>query len=283
MQRPPRVWAWIRRQQSGSQRSPAADEFVTSQPSGVIEVLPRIFRPPYGKGQSVKLLLTSGGISNVSIEAALVDLLGKPIAASTALFVPTAIYPFAGGAGRASQALFGTARSPLTQLGWASLGLLELTALPTIKEEVWIPQLQATDALLVWGGDVLYLYHLMLRSGLAALLPSLPNLVYVGVSAGSIVMTPYNHDADFDRGNVPEGDTRGQQEGDRALGLVDFTLVPHLEHEDFLPEYSLASIEEWAATVPVPTYAIDDQTAIKVVDGVVEVVSEGKWALFGER
>jgi dipeptidase E len=231
----------------------------------------------------VKLLLTSGGITNASIEDALVDLLGKPIAESSALFVPTAIYPFAGGPGLAAQALLGTARSPLTQLGWASLGVLELTALPSIKEEVWVPQLQATDALLVWGGDVLYLYHWMVRSGLAALLPSLPNLVYVGVSGGSIVMTPYNHDAEFNLGNVPEGDPRGQQEGDRALGLVDFTLVPHLNHERFLPEHSSASIEQWAATVPVPTYAIDDHTAIKVVHGVIDVISEGEWALFDQR
>lgn len=231
----------------------------------------------------MKFLLTSSGISNLSIADALVGLLGKPVAESSALFIPTGIYPFPGGAGMAAKAVRGTAPSPLAELGWRSFGLLELTALPSIKDEAWIPELRATDALLVWGGDVLYLHHWMRRSGLASLLPSLADVVYVGVSAGSIVVTPYNHDAEYNLGTVPEGSDRGAEEGDRGLGLVDFTLVPHLDHENFLPEHSLAVIEEWAAGVPVPTYAIDDQTAITVVDGAVQVVSEGHWKLFGPR
>jgi dipeptidase E len=227
----------------------------------------------------MRLLLTSAGISNPSIQDALVELLGKPIAESSALFVPTAIYPFSGGTGMAWQAICGRAMSPLCELGWGSLGVLELTALPSIKEDRWIPQLQETDALLVWGGDVMYLCSWMRQSGLADLLPSLQQLVYVGVSAGSIVMTPYNFDAEFDLGNVPAGSDRGRAEGDRALGFVDFTLVPHLDRED-MPDASLANIKTWAAGIPVPTYAIDDETAVKVIDGAVEVVSEGQWEIF---
>jgi dipeptidase E len=227
----------------------------------------------------MKLLLTSAGIKNTSIRNALVDLLGKPVAESSALVIPTAIYPFAGGAGKAWQAICGKAQSPLCELGWKSLGVLELTALPSIKEEHWVPMVQETDALLVWGGDVLYLYYWMRQSGLADLLPSLSESVYVGVSAGSIVVTPYNCDAEFDLGNVPAGSDRGALEGDRALGLVDFTLYPHLDHQD-MPDASLANIREWAAGIPVPTYAIDDETAIQVTDGTVEVISEGHWKLF---
>jgi dipeptidase E len=63
------------------------------------------------------------------------------------------------------------------------------------------------------------------------------------------------------------------------LGLVDFTLLPHLDHPD-MPDNSMADAERWAAGIPVPAYAIDDQTAIKVTDGVVEVVSEGHWKRF---
>jgi dipeptidase E len=226
----------------------------------------------------MKLLLTSGGISNTSIQDALVDLLGKPIAESSALMIPTAIYPFPGGAGMAWQAICGKAQSPLCELGWKSLGVLELTALPSIKEESWVPMLRESDALLVWGGDVLYLTYWMRQSGLADLLPSLRESVYVGVSAGSIVVTPYNCDAEFDLQNVPAGNDRAR-EGDRALGLVDFTLYPHLDREGF-PDASLANIEKWASGIPVPTYAIDDDTAIKVVDGTVDVVSEGHWKLF---
>ncbi|GAA3079738.1 dipeptidase E [Kribbella aluminosa] len=226
----------------------------------------------------MKFLLTSSGIRNPSISDALVELLGKPISECDALFVPTAIYPFPGGAGQAWKAISGNARSPLCELGWKSLGVLELTALPTIREESWVPAVQEADALLVWGGDVLYLTHWMRQSGLADLLPSLTS-VYVGVSAGSIAVTPYNCDAEFDLDFVPPGSDMGQG-AERALGLVDFTLYPHLGHPD-MEDTSLENIGKWASGIPVPTYAIDDDTAIKVVDGAVEVISEGDWKLFG--
>jgi dipeptidase E len=228
----------------------------------------------------MKLLLTSAGIKNTSIGDALVDLLGKPIAESSALFVPTGIYPFLGGGGKAVQALTGTGKSPLCGLGWKSLGLLELTALPSIQRESWVPTLNETDALLVWGGDVLYLGHWMRQSGLADLFPSLEKLVYVGVSAGSIVMTPYNCDAEFDRQFIPSGIDMAI-EGDEALGVVDFTMWVHVDNPDpMFEEHSMANVEKWAAGVPVPTYAIDDATAIKVSGGTVEVISEGNWELF---
>lgn len=226
----------------------------------------------------MKLLLTSSGISNPSIEGALVDLLGKPIAESTALVIPTAIYPFPDGAGGAWRAICGKAPSPLCEVGWKSLGVLELTALPSIREESWVPLVRETDALLVWGGDVLYLCYWLRQSGLADLLPSLSELVYVGVSAGSIAMTPYNCDVAFNLQYVPAGSDRAR-EGDRALGLVDFALRVHLDREGF-EDSSMANVEAWAAGIPVPTFAIDDHTAVKVADGAVEVVSEGNWRLF---
>lgn len=226
----------------------------------------------------MKLLLTSGGIRNPSIAAALVELLGKPIDECDALFIPTGVYPFPGGAGMAWQAMTGASESPLCDLGWRSLGLLELTALPTIQEESWMPAVRAADALLVWGGDVLYLTHWMRESGLADLLPSLEKTVYVGVSAGSIAVTPYNCDAEFDQQFVPEGSDMGSG-AERALGLVDFTIYPHLDDPD-MPDTARDSIERWAVTVPVPTYAIDDETAIAVVDGRERVVSEGRWERF---
>lgn len=226
----------------------------------------------------MKFLLTSAGITNRSISDALVVLLGKPISEASALFIPTGVYPFPGGAGRAWQAITGSGPNPMTQLGWASMGVLELTSLPTIREENWVPAVKEADALLVWGGDVLYLCHWMRRSGLADLLPSLTDTVYVGVSAGSIAVTPFNCDAAFDLDFVPEGSDMAA-EAETALGLVDFTLYPHLGHPD-MPDTSLANIGKWASGIPVPTYAIDDNTAIKVVDGAVEVISGGNWTLF---
>jgi dipeptidase E len=78
----------------------------------------------------------------------------------------------------------------MCELGWKSLGVLEFTALPSIGEERWIPWVRETDVLLVNGGDALYLCHWMRQSGLADLLPSLRETVWVGLSAGSMVMTP---------------------------------------------------------------------------------------------
>jgi dipeptidase E len=227
----------------------------------------------------MKLLLTSSGIKNPSIEEALVDLLGKPIAESSALIVATAIYPFAEGPSNAWRVFNGKAQGPFAEVGWKSLGVLELTALPSIKEESWVPQLQETDALLVWGGHVMYLCYWMRQSGLADLLPSLDNLVYVGVSAGSIVTTPYNGDVEFNLQTLPE-DSDAAREGDRALGLVDFTMRVHVDREGF---NSMADVESWASGIPVPTYALDDETAIRVVDGSPEVVSEGNWKRFEPR
>ncbi|MBU6516338.1 MAG: Type 1 glutamine amidotransferase-like domain-containing protein [Acidobacteria bacterium] len=228
----------------------------------------------------MELLLTSSGISNPSISDALVGLLGKPISESRALFVPTAIYPFPGGAEMARAAICGEATSPLCGLGWKSLGVLELTALTSIQRESWVPALHETDALLVWGGNVLYLRHWMIQSGLADLLPTLDHLVYVGVSAGSIVMTPYNCDAEFNVEFVPPGSDMGE-DSERGLSLVDFTMWVHVDSPNpIFEDHNMANVERWASRVPVPTYAIDDDTAIKVSGGTVEVISEGHWRVF---
>ena len=125
--------------------------------------------------------------------------------------------------------------------------------------------------MLVFGGDVLYLTRWMRESGLAALLPSLPDTVYVGISAGSMVMAPVFGET-YDNPETPFVISQG-------LGLVDFAVLPHLDHERH-PESSTANAKRMAAEVPVPTYAIDDQTAIKVQGGSVEVISEGHWQLF---
>jgi dipeptidase E len=221
----------------------------------------------------MRLLLTSAGIKNTSIQNALVDLLGKPIAESSALCIPTATYghPMTGPA-HAWRFISGQEpRTPMCELGWKSLGVLELTALPSIGAERWVPWVQETDVLLVNGGDPLYLCHWMRQSGLADLLPSLGETGWVGLSAGSMVMAP-NIGEDFVHWKPPIG-------GDETLGIVDFAMFPHLDHPE-LPENTMADAEKWAAGMSVPAYAMDDETAIKVVDDTVEVVSEGHWKLF---
>jgi dipeptidase E len=220
----------------------------------------------------VKLLLTSAGIKNPSIHDALVDLVGKPISECDALCIPTALYghPWAGPR-QAWRCISGTETgTPTVGLGWKSMGVLELTALPSLDEERWIPLVRETDVLLVEGGDAAYLSHWVKASGLLDLLPSLSETVWVGVSGGSMVMTPRIGD-DFVSWSSPEGD--------RTLGLVDFSIFPHLDNPD-LPHNTMAAAERWAEEVASPAYAIDDETAISVVDGAVDVVSEGNWRLF---
>ncbi len=220
----------------------------------------------------MKLLLASAGVTNPSIHDALLDLLEKPIAACNALCIPTASYghPHAG-PGRAWEFIAGQEpRTPMCELGWKSLGVLELTALPSIDRERWVSWVEGTDVLLVNGGDALYLSYWMRQSGLAELLPSL-SAVWVGLSAGSMVMTPRIGEY-FVQWTPPTG-------GDETLGVVDFSIFPHVDNVD-LPGNTMAHAERWAAGMPHPSYAIDDQTAIRVVDGTVDVISEGHWKHF---
>src|SRR5215469_15532753 len=209
----------------------------------------------------MRLLLTSAGIKNASIHDALVDLLGKPIAESNALCIPTASYGHHSFAGAWRFISGREPRCPMCELGWKSLGVLELTALPSLDEEVWVPLVQETDVLLVNGGDALYLCHWMRQSGLADLLPTLPDAVWVGLSGGSMVMTPRIGE-EFVNWIPPGG-------GDEALGVVDFSIFPHVDHPE-MPVMCMANAAEWATAIRGPAYAIDDETAIQVVDGTVD-------------
>ncbi|HEY7024045.1 MAG TPA: Type 1 glutamine amidotransferase-like domain-containing protein [Candidatus Limnocylindrales bacterium] len=221
----------------------------------------------------MKLLLTSGGITNKCIKNALVELLGKPIADSDALCIPTAAYGHPD-VHPVNAWAFISGRLPMTALGWKSMGVLELTALPSMDREKWEPWVRKTDVFLVDGGDPLYLCYWMRQSGMAELMAELDDTVYVGVSAGSMVMTPRIGEA-FVNWKPPSG-------GDETLGVVDFSIFPHIDNPD-LSSNTMSAAEEWAAGLGNPAYAIDDETAFKVVDGQVEVVSEGRWKFLGAQ
>ncbi|MBZ0294224.1 MAG: Type 1 glutamine amidotransferase-like domain-containing protein [Anaerolineae bacterium] len=230
-----------------------------------------------------KLLLTSSGITNDNIQQALVELLGKPIGESSALFIATAIYAYPVGITHAWQLMKGP-----SDLGWKTLGVLELTALPSLPEAIWRPQLEATDVLLVGGGNKFYLSYWMEKSGLFERLPQLleQGLVYVGVSAGSMMLTA---GLNFDRDRLESTGIYYDDEFDetmpasagsaRTLGLVDFVIRPHL-NADYFPQATLGNDEQWVTKVDQPLYALDDQSALKVVNGDVEVISDGTWKRF---
>ena len=219
----------------------------------------------------MKLLLTSGGVTNPSIRDALVDMLGKPISESAALCIPTAQWghPMCGPQSVRRFVSGGDPGDAMTSLPWKSVGVLELTALPTIGTERWVEWVREADVLLVDGGDATYLCHWLRQSGLADHLSSLTDTTWVGVSAGSMVMAP-RIGSDFVKWPAASDD--------RTLGLVEFAIFPHL---NAFPTNTLADAERWAAEIDGPAYAIDEQTAIAVVGDSVEVVSEGEWHAFG--
>lgn len=221
----------------------------------------------------MRLLLTSAGVTNPSIRAALDGLLPKPLEDCTALCIPTAMYghPHAGPGRYVWEFVAGRSNNPMVELGWKDVWLMELTALPSISRERWVPLVEEADVLLVSGGDALYLRHWMDECGLTELLPSLADTVWMGMSAGSMVMTPRIGE-DFMGWRPPWG-------SDAALGLVPFSIFPHLEHPD-LPSNTIAAAERWAAGLGNEAYAVDDATAFVVVDGEVQVVSEGQWRHF---
>ena len=220
----------------------------------------------------IKLLLTDSGVKNRSIHDALVGLLGKPIEECDALCIPTAAYGHPMSSPQnAYRFISGRVdECPMSGLGWKSVGVLELTALPSLDQERWVGWVQAADALLVDGGDALYLTHWMRESGLAELLPTLSDKVWVGLSGGSMAMTP-RVGSDFVEWMPPAG-------GDTALSVVPFSIFPHVGSPG-CPWNTMANAEKWAAQIGNPAYATDEQTAIKVVDGAVEIVSEGSWKL----
>src|SRR5262249_36766187 len=220
----------------------------------------------------MKLLLTDSGVRNASILAALADLLGKPIAEASALCIPTAGYGGPGGEPEGPwRFTSGRSPEPMTGLGWKSVGTLELTALPRIDKDRWVSWVREADTLLVNGGDALYLCHWMRESGLAGLLPSLRDTVYVGLSAGSMVLTPRIGER-FVHWKPPTGD-------DSMLGGVNFSIFRNPDSRD-CPNNTRAEAERGAAGIKARAYAIDAKPAIKVTGGSVEVISEGHWKLF---
>lgn len=225
----------------------------------------------------MKLLLTSGGVTNGSIRTGLENLLGKTISESSALCIPTAQYGHPWCTPKTMwNFVSGQEATHMTGLGWSSVGLLELLALPTMNKSRWLPWLDATDVLLVDGGDAVYLRHWLHASGLWEELLNFPDLVWVGVSAGSMVLTPR-----IGREFVTSG-SKGLEASvedpsapaDQTLGLVNFSLFPHLNHPD-MPTNTLDAAQKWFQHIDNDAYALDDQSAVSVVNGERTVISEG--------
>ncbi len=216
-------------------------------------------------------LLTSGGVQNPSIHNALREMLTKPIEECHAIAITTASYALGRGTDLAVNFIQGKDEAPMVDLGWKSVGLLELSAVSVIDPAIWQPAVEQADVILVNGGDPLFLHHWFVESGFDRMLPNLTG-VYVGMSAGSMILTPRIGTDFVEWKKTPE-------QSDATLGLVDFSIFPHLDHPQ-LPDNHLQAAKSWAETLTNPAYAIDDATAIRVIGSNVDVISEGKWVQF---
>jgi len=219
----------------------------------------------------MKLFLTAAGIKNPTMHAALEAMLPKPIAECRALAISAGSFGHNGGPWRAMNYYSGQGTTPMVELGWAEVGALELSALSILPREHWLRWIEDADVILVNGGDAAFLAHWMKACGFDDAVRAYPDKVYVGLSAGSMVMAP-QIGVDFMSWQPTDG-------SDETLGLVDFAIFPHLDHPQ-LPENTMADAEKWFETISVPAYALDDEVGITVLDGVVEVVGEGPWRYF---
>jgi len=226
----------------------------------------------------MKLLLTSNGLSNDSIAKAFQELVGKKPKDTKVAFIPTASNPERGSKEWLIDDLY-----RIKERGHI-VDIVELTALKS-KEIAKI--LHGSDAIFVGGGNNFYLSYWMQKTGVFDILPQLlKTKVYAGISAGSIIaganmkissetlsVIEELKDDDYDEIGPP-----GESSA-KTLKLVDFVFRPHLNSE-FFPMASEENLTKKAKYFSVPIYALDDDSAIKIVDSRVEVVSEGKWILF---
>jgi dipeptidase E len=211
----------------------------------------------------LRLLLTSSGIANQSIAKALLELTQKPFHELRLAFIPTAANIETGNKGWLIQDLIYCKNQ-----GFRSIDIIDISALP---RSTWEPRIMDADIVMCGGGNTYYLMHWLNVSGLAGMLHELlKTRVYVGTSAGSIVTTPSLALSSSDPGDY---------KNERSLGLVGFHVRPHLNTPRF-PQYSKEQFERFVKELRAPIYAIDDQTAITVVDGKREVVSEGNYLVF---
>ncbi|MBI4087097.1 Type 1 glutamine amidotransferase-like domain-containing protein [Candidatus Kaiserbacteria bacterium] len=216
----------------------------------------------------MKLLLTSSGFTNTSITNALRELLGKDFKDTNLVFIPTAANVETGGKEWLIDDFIACKK-----LGFKEIDIVDIAAVP---QEVWEPRLKNADIIMVGGGNTSYLMGQIKKSGLGTLLPDLlETRIYVGISAGSMVTAPKLQEKEMQMlYNEPIFD----DETNEGLGFVDFLVVPHMNSPHF-PRVA-EQIDEVAKDTDVPFYALDDQSAVKVTDGNVEVVSEGKWKRF---
>jgi dipeptidase E len=207
----------------------------------------------------MKLLLTSDGITNESIATALADLVAKPLSQTKAAFIITA-------QNNQDLPLAETKGSQFKQLAVRGI---EYFIVDPANETHWREKLEDAEVIIIGGGNTFHLLNESRKSGFDMwLLENANSKVYVGTSAGSIIMTPNIGIAPIDDGDV---NTSGITDLS-GLGLIDFELSPHTPEN-----VSIMANLEYSKTTSNKLLMMDNQTALKISGNKVEVVSEGHW------
>ena len=214
----------------------------------------------------MKLLLTSGGITNTSIANALFNLVGKKPENTKVVFIPTASNIEVG-----DKNWFINDLVNLQKLNFEEIDIADISA---VKEKMWRPKFEKADILFFEGGNTYHLMEWINKSGLINILPELlKTKVYVGVSAGSIVT---NKDLALKISQIVYEEDLDKTKNMPALNFVNFYFLPHLNSPDF-KKLRKDFIKDTVQGITEKIYVLDDNSALKVVDGEVEVVSEGQW------
>lgn len=214
----------------------------------------------------MKLLLTSAGITNNSLANALAELTGKRFEDTSLVFIPTASNVEKGDKSWLIDNLV-----QLQKLNFKQIEIADISAIP---EKLWRPRLEEADVLFFEGGNTYHLMEWLNESGLTKSLPELlKKRVYVGVSAGSMVTNP---DLALKISQVVYSEDLDRSEDMDGLKFVDFYFLPHLNSKYFV-NLREKNIREAVAGMTAKVYAMDDAGGVKVVDGEIEVVTEGKY------
>ena len=214
----------------------------------------------------MKLLLTSGGITNPSLVRALFDLVGKKPEDTSLVFILTAANVERGDKEWLIDDLIN-----LKKLNFRSIDIADISA---VDEKIWRQKLEEADILFFGGGNTYHLMEWLNRSGLAPLLPELlKTKVYAGLSAGSMVTNP---DLALTISQIVYEEDMDRMEDMAGLGLVDFYVLPHL-NSPYFTKVREDTIKKAVMGTKEKVYVLDDNSAVRVADGKVDVVSEGKW------
>lgn len=217
----------------------------------------------------MKLLLTSSGITNKSIETALLELLGKPFRKAHLTFIPTAANIEEGDKSWLVEDMYN-----FKKLGFQTFDIIDISA---VSKEIWLPSFENADILVFGGGNVNYLLDWIKKSGLKDVLAELlKTKVYAGISAGSMATA---NSISLSSSNILYYEQTGNLENTKGLGFVNFEIRPHLNSDDF-PKVKIDYLQRLSKETPSAFYAIDDNTAIKAVEKKISVISEGQWKKF---